>query len=94
MPHTFELKIDLGNEEFDTPDNGIPGVARLLREAADKVEAGRVGRAPLYDINGNRVGYFDFDADDASDGADDEDEVEFGIGGSGGADEDGPGSPL
>ena len=67
----FTLEINCNNAAFRDPDaddddDESPGVrdatraeiARILRNAADHVEAGSDGRM-LRDTNGNRVGQFD-----------------------------------
>ena len=52
-----QVNIDSENAAFEG-DNGRPEVARLLRQAADRIEAGDdIGR--LHDINGNGCGRFD-----------------------------------
>lgn len=52
---TFELRVDLGNDAMQTPND----VAALLRDAADKLEAGTDSvHGSLKDENGNRVGQF------------------------------------
>lgn len=53
----FELWIDCDNAAFDPTVN--EEVARLLRVAADNVEAGELTRK-LRDVNGNSVGGFRF----------------------------------
>jgi len=49
----FELTIVTTNASFDD-GCGLPEIARILREAADAVEAN--GPSHLRDINGNIVG--------------------------------------
>jgi len=56
----FTLKIETGNEAFADGDAGAE-LARILRYVATAVERGTRG-APLYDINGNRVGRFDLES--------------------------------
>lgn len=55
----FYLQIDCDNAAFEeTPASEI---ARILRDAAKRVEDDADGldeRAPLYDANGNKVGWF------------------------------------
>lgn len=52
---TFELRVDLGNDACQTPSD----VAGILRDAADKLEAGTDSvHGSLKDINGNRIGQF------------------------------------
>lgn len=53
----FTLTVDCDNSAFDEDENRE--VARLLREAATKFEAGRDNGA-LLDENGNTVGQFGF----------------------------------
>lgn len=56
---TFELRIDSENAAFHD-DGGLYEVARLLRQAADRVEAGHdCGRC--IDVNGNGVGSWDYE---------------------------------
>jgi hypothetical protein len=52
----FRIKIETGNAAFED-DNKEYEIARILREAADKIEGGQT-TGNLYDINGNRVGEF------------------------------------
>ncbi|MCA1841068.1 MAG: hypothetical protein LC723_12220 [Actinobacteria bacterium] len=55
----FTLEITCDNAAFD--ENPFPEVARILREAARKVDDGlvKIGQEqPLRDVNGNRVGSF------------------------------------
>jgi len=54
----FKLTIDTGNAAFN---EGMAGqeLARILRTAAEALENG-ARTAPLRDVNGNRVGRFDF----------------------------------
>lgn len=67
----FELTIDdLGNAAFDGPAERLDEVARILRHAADEVEAGK-GNAYLYDVNGNKVGSWSLDPWQAPDDDDD-----------------------
>jgi hypothetical protein len=59
---TFKLTIDCGNAAFVSDDGTpwpAPEVARILREAADSVEAENT-YDDLHDINGNKVGSFEF----------------------------------
>ena len=58
----FTLEIDVGNDAFydaDGKPNPDPELARILRNAAAKVEQGFV-QSPLVDINGNTVGSYAF----------------------------------
>jgi len=52
----FKLNIHTNNSAFD--GDADSEIARLLREAADSIELGGVGRhtRSLVDYNGNRVG--------------------------------------
>lgn len=52
----FILEIACDNAAFDGDPS--PELARLLRAAADKVEAGTLAGG-LVDINGNRCGYYE-----------------------------------
>ena len=55
----FQLKIYTSDAAFADGDTGEE-VARILRELADKVEAGRTsGR--VFDLNGNACGNWAFD---------------------------------
>ena len=58
--HHFELSFGLGNAEFDGVEERKAGIARLLRETADKVERGHDDEF-LYDVNGNKVGHWCYD---------------------------------
>lgn len=64
----LRLSIDTSNAAFDGDDRGLE-LARILRDLADKLEAGDFGptytAAPLRDINGNRVGMVQFVVDAA-----------------------------
>jgi len=53
----FRLDIAVENSAFE-PVPG-PEVARILRAVADRVERGEES-GKLNDINGNKVGYFDY----------------------------------
>lgn len=50
----LSLTIESGNESFDA--DPFAEFARLLREAADRVEHGRPDYFTLRDANGNAVG--------------------------------------
>jgi hypothetical protein len=50
----FQLKIQLGNAEMDTPEH----VAAALRRVAEKLDAGFT-YGPIADVNGNTVGSYD-----------------------------------
>lgn len=54
---SFELHIDTDNAAFDYPG---PEVARILRELADLLDDGVTGHGPLRDVNGNRVGSWEY----------------------------------
>jgi hypothetical protein len=48
----FTVTLNTDNAAFDEPHGEI---ARILRELADRIEAGKFTRS-LHDINGNAVG--------------------------------------
>lgn len=59
---TLHIEIEMENAAFFSgPRYEGPEVARILREFADRIEddARLPGVLPLYDINGNRVGFAD-----------------------------------
>ena len=65
MNHTFTVKIDCGNAAFTEHDyptytSAAPELARILREIADQIEAGRQYDffQTIRDINGNDVGRY------------------------------------
>ncbi len=58
----FTLKIESGDAAFEDFPEGE--VARILRHVADLVKAG-YRSAPLLDINGNRVGEYRYEEDEA-----------------------------
>ena len=65
MSYTFTVKIDCGNAaftEYDYPTytSAAPELARILREIADQIEAGRQYDffQTIRDINGNDVGRY------------------------------------
>ena len=66
MSHTFTVKIDCGNAAFCdeagnvTNDSAAPELARILREIADRIEAGTDYGwfKTILDVNGNDVGRF------------------------------------
>jgi hypothetical protein len=63
----LELRIRADNLAFGETENKrdpdrLAELARLLRVAANALEAGTTG-APLFDFNGNRVGRFDLSED-------------------------------
>ena len=59
------LTIDCGNAAFEEPGQEL---ARILRELADKVEhrvvADESESIPVADLNGNKVGRFEYEPDD------------------------------
>lgn len=56
----FELNFGMDNAAFE---DGPAEVARILRAAAERVEGGsKIGFCR--DINGNKVGSFEFNGDD------------------------------
>jgi hypothetical protein len=56
----FTVEIDCGNAAFHEVDREYE-VARILRELADSLESGRIGKIYLHDYNGNRVGAAKFE---------------------------------
>jgi len=58
MAERFKLTLKLGNEAFS--DDPSYEVARILREAAKRVERGDT-ESVLMDVNGNKVGEFVID---------------------------------
>lgn len=60
MSKTVKISIDTDNAAFgDTEYDRYAEIARILREAANRVEVGdHCGEFTLRDINGNRVGAF------------------------------------
>lgn len=57
----FTLKITgMGNAAFVESEGGGAEMetARILREAADRIEAGHLDAGTLHDINGNKVGQY------------------------------------
>lgn len=59
------LTIATTNSAFDG-DSLEPELARMLRTVADAIERGTSG-APLFDVNGNNVGRFDYEPHDDED---------------------------
>jgi len=55
----FVVEIETDNSAFDEGNRNFE-VARILRKLADQIEEGTDG-TPLRDINGNRVGFAEFD---------------------------------
>lgn len=66
MTHTFTVKIECGNDAFTdeagnvTNDSAAPELARILREIADRIEAGTDYGwfKTIHDVNGNDVGRY------------------------------------
>lgn len=66
MTHTFTVKIECGNAAFTdeagnvTNDSAAPELARILREIADRIEAGTDYGwfKTIRDVNGNDVGRY------------------------------------
>ena len=66
MTHTFTVKTECGNaaytDEADnaTNDSAAPELARILREIADRIEAGTDYGwfKTILDVNGNDVGRY------------------------------------
>ena len=61
----FRLEITCDNAAFDDPESDDATgeeLARLLREAAERVELG-YAMGPLMDKNGNHVGHFGLGTD-------------------------------
>ncbi|WP_111732208.1 hypothetical protein [Roseovarius amoyensis] len=59
----FKLEFATSNAAFT--DDAPTEVARILRDLADRIEgpAGRFYDAPVRDLNGNRIGRVEFDAE-------------------------------
>ncbi len=57
----FIFKIETDNDAFREDDTAE--IARLLREAADKLEEGQTARG-VKDLNGNRVGQWEYTPSD------------------------------
>jgi hypothetical protein len=58
----LKIQIETSNAAFEEPGE----VARILRELADKLdgatnEGGMINNQPIRDINGNRVGSWDWE---------------------------------
>ncbi len=51
----LKLEIEMDNAAFDDGNGGNSEAARILREAADRIESGN-DNTGLLDSNGNRVG--------------------------------------
>lgn len=59
VPDKFWAEFDLGNAAFE--GEACPGeVARILRQVADRVEAGH-DEGLVHDVNGNKVGAWTLD---------------------------------
>lgn len=57
----FKMTLDLSGSEFGgSPKRRRVGISRLLRNTAEKVEAGKV-EGTLLDLGGNQVGTWSFD---------------------------------
>lgn len=56
MANQFKLKIKLGNDAMQTPED----VAAALRKVASRLE-GQTLEGRIRDINGNTVGAFEYD---------------------------------
>ena len=59
-----EIRVKMDNDAFVGSDNAGPELARILRHLADKVEdnphLGPGYSLPVFDVNGNDVGYLTF----------------------------------
>ena len=56
----FELKLDCSNEDtFDVGEMLSKNVAKELRKVADKLDD-TIDQGPIMDINGNKVGKWEF----------------------------------
>jgi hypothetical protein len=60
LNHMFTLKFETENEAFtdqgeETDEARLAESARILREIADKMEAGTDG-GTIFDVNGNKIG--------------------------------------
>ncbi len=56
-PTNFELKIELGNDAMQHPED----VADALQNVAHKINTG-FNAGVIYDLSGNIVGHFAFDS--------------------------------
>jgi len=55
--HTkFILEIEMCNAEMYTEEH----VSVALHKVADRIITHNTGRCPIRDVNGNKVGYFEF----------------------------------
>jgi len=55
----FSINIECDNAAFEDGDRNFE-IARILREIANQIEAGDVGKArDIWDSNGNIVGQFE-----------------------------------
>jgi hypothetical protein len=66
--HRFQLSFTLGNDAF-AGDDRADGIAHVLRQVTHQVGAGYIG-GPVLDVNGNRIGNWNYDpvgADDEGD---------------------------
>lgn len=57
----FTLKLETDNDAFaGSVESERNEIARILRDVADRMEAGRFTRS-IYDLNGNRIGRVDWE---------------------------------
>ena len=68
------IEIETGNEAF-ADGNEAAELARILREAARKIENGHT-EFKLHDYNGNRVGYCEYEPGEDDSEEDDSEEEE------------------
>ena len=56
--NVFEIKFSTDNALFEDVVAGNAEIARILRDIANKVEAGGYGNfeQPVIDLNGNKIG--------------------------------------
>jgi hypothetical protein len=57
----LEIQIDNSGAAFDDP---ALEVARILREQAQRIADGGVSNSYLFDFNGNRCGFIDYNFSD------------------------------
>jgi hypothetical protein len=62
---SFSLAFMADNAAFDA-DCGRPEIARILRDLADRIEVGVI-RSRVFDVNGNHVGSWVYDAAEPAD---------------------------
>ena len=62
------LRIEIGTDNAAFADHAPSEVARILRALADKLDHchGLPAHAPLHDVNGNRVGFAQEEADESA----------------------------